>query len=171
MKCKYCGFVKERTVSAFHNDSDYYTYKSTSNKGHAVVCTVCNESIASEEHYIFAVNTPPTCTEDGISGTACKRCGYGDNTVTPSKGHTYEEGICTDCGEKDPDWSDTPDYIPGDVNGDGAVNAMDANIMKRILSGTVTPTDLQILSGDVNGDGELNGFDSNFLSRIVSGKN
>ena len=47
---------------------------------------------------------------------------------------------------------------------------MDANIMKRILSGTVTPTDLQILSGDVNGDGELNGFDSNLLSRIVAGK-
>ena len=59
----------------------------------------------------------------------------------------------------------------GDVNLDGQVNAMDANIMKRIISGTITPTDYQNLAGDVNGDGQINGLDSNLLSRIVSGAN
>ncbi len=171
MKCKHCGFVRERTVSAFHNDSDYYTYKETSAKGHAVVCTVCNESIASSEHYIFVVNTAPTCTEDGISGNACKLCGYGDKTVTPSKGHTYEGGSCIDCGEADPDWSDTPDYTPGDLNGDGAVNSMDANLMKRILAGILTPTEEQILAGDFDGNSVINGMDSNVLVRVIAGTN
>jgi hypothetical protein len=149
-QCRYCGY---ETLPTDDNGNPVETH--TQAKGH-------NLTVERVE---------ATCTSDGYEGTVCKACDYAETTVIKSEGHKFEDGACTVCGEADPDWSDTPDYIPGDVNGDGAVNAMDANIMKRILSGTVTPTDLQILSGDVNGDGELNGFDSNFLSRIVSGKN
>ena len=59
----------------------------------------------------------------------------------------------------------------GDLNGDGAVNAMDSNIMKRILAGVLTPTDEDIENADLNNDGSINGIDSNFLSRIISGTN
>jgi len=171
MECTVCGFVKERTVTAFHNDPDYYTYKSSGGKAHSVICTVCNESIGSDEHSVFVVDTAPTCTEDGAVGTECKFCDYGETTVIEAPGHSFADGSCTVCGEADPDWSDTPDYTPGDVNGDGEVNAMDMNVAKRIIAGTVTPTAEQVLAGDLSGDGVFNGVDSNYLARLISGTN
>ena len=172
----YCTVCNEEIDAVGH---DYFVkHTSTCTEAGDVLdyCVDCGYSVKTGEapakgHSLVTEKVDATCTEDGYEGTVCKNCDFAETTVIKSEGHKFEDGTCTVCGESDPDWSDTPDYIPGDVNGDGAVNAMDANIMKRILSGTVTPTDLQILSGDVNGDGELNGFDSNFLSRIVSGKN
>lgn len=65
------------------------------------------------------------------------------------------------------DPSDT--HVIGDINGDGAVSAMDINLAKRFLSGNVTPTNEQLLAADANGDGVFNGTDSNILMRIVAG--
>ena len=83
-------------------------------------------------------------------------------------GHKYESGVCNVCGESDPDY-DAKNR--GDINGDGTVNAMDSNIMKRILAGVLTPTDEDIENADLDNDGSINGIDSNFLSRIISGTN
>ena len=49
----------------------------------------------------------PTCTADGYTGDkVCVVCDdvveYG--TVIPATGHDYENGYCTICGEKDPDY-------------------------------------------------------------------
>ena len=60
---------------------------------------------------------------------------------------------------------------PGDLNGDSAVNAMDANVMKRIVAGIITPTDAQLRAADLDGNGEFNSVDSNVLARIVAGAN
>ena len=57
----------------------------------------------------------------------------------------------------------------GDINSDGIVNAMDVNIVNRILSGSLTPTAEQIVAGDMNGDARINGMDANILARIVAG--
>lgn len=51
------------------------------------------------------------------------------------------------------------------------MNAMDLNILRRILSGTVTPDEQQNLAGDLNGDGVVNGVDSNKLTRLIAGSN
>jgi len=58
---------------------------------------------------------------------------------------------------------------PGDVNGDGEINAMDINIIKRVLAGAVTLEEKYLSAADLNGDGEVNSFDSNFISRVASG--
>ncbi|MBQ4066637.1 MAG: dockerin type I repeat-containing protein, partial [Clostridia bacterium] len=59
--------------------------------------------------------------------------------------------------------------VSGDVNGDGAVNAMDVNVARRLISGSVTPSAAQNKAGDVNGDGTFNGIDANLLARFASG--
>lgn len=47
-----------------------------------------------------------TCTEDGYTGDKiCNACGYTiKGQVIDALGHDYEDGICTVCGETDPDY-------------------------------------------------------------------
>lgn len=50
---------------------------------------------------------PATCTDAGYSGDeVCKRCGelLKQGAAIPALGHTLENGVCTVCGEKDPDY-------------------------------------------------------------------
>jgi hypothetical protein len=56
--------------------------------------------------YVNAVVTEPTCTEDGYTTHICANCGesYVDDEVA-AVGHSYENGICTVCGEADPDYA------------------------------------------------------------------
>ena len=63
------------------------------------------------------------------------------------------------------------DVLLGDVSGDGKVNSMDANILKRVIAGVLALEDSATLAGDLNGDGKINGLDANILSRIISGTN
>ncbi len=63
------------------------------------------------------------------------------------------------------------EIIKGDLNGDGAVNSIDANVMKRIVSGIVTPDEAQLIAGDFDNDGVINGMDSNVLVRVIAGTN
>ena len=57
------------------------------------------------------LKTAPTCTEKGVTVYTAKVTFEGkDYTATleltdiPATGHHYEDGVCTDCGEKDPDY-------------------------------------------------------------------
>ena len=49
----------------------------------------------------WAVTTPATCTEDGVETRSCS-CGESETRVIPALGHNYEDGTCTNCGEKEP---------------------------------------------------------------------
>ena len=97
--------------------------------------------------------------------TKCVNCDYEDGTAVAATGHSYAGGICSARGEKEP----VPDLAIGDANGDGKINSIDINTMKRYLSGSVDPTPAQKAASDVNGDGLLNSVDANILSRYVSG--
>ena len=55
--------------------------------------------------------------------------------------------------------------IPGDVNGDGVVNAADANIAMRMALNLVEAD----LAGDINGDGVVNTADANIIMRLALG--
>ena len=47
----------------------------------------------------------PTCTEEGYTGDlVCKHCGkvVAAGETIPATGHSYEDGVCTDCGAKEP---------------------------------------------------------------------
>ena len=90
----------------------------------------CTEEIALEDTVVEAkgheaVKTEAkeaTCTEDGnIAYWYCDQCGkYFTNeactveialadTVVEAKGHNFVDGVCTDCGEKDPDYTEPTD--------------------------------------------------------------
>ena len=83
------------------------------------VCTVCKKVIA-EGKVIPALGhktelkgqKEATCTEPGYTGDlVCTVCGtvVEKGEVIPAKGHHYEDGVCTDCGEKDPGYTEPTD--------------------------------------------------------------
>ncbi|MBE6587507.1 MAG: DUF4091 domain-containing protein [Ruminococcaceae bacterium] len=168
-QCTYCGYKKGVKTTAFHNDKEYYRYGQNDEKTHGIYCTVCSEKVDVKEHICVTIDTA-TCTDGGEIADKCRFCDYVKSTgiVTEAKGHDFEDGVCTACGEKE---YTEPEYTPGDVNGDGEVNAMDMNVAKRIIAGTITPTSEQVLAGDLSGDGAFNGVDSNYLARLISGTN
>ncbi|MBQ4067305.1 MAG: DUF4091 domain-containing protein, partial [Clostridia bacterium] len=128
----------------------------TAATGHTYVggfCTVCGEEEGCSHVYILSPDsTSATCTVDGKFIYKCSACGDSYTEIITAKGHSYSGGKCTVCGEADPSV-----VVSGDVNGDGAVNAMDVNVARRLISGSVTPSAAQNKAGDVNGDGTFNG--------------
>ncbi|MBR6676409.1 MAG: InlB B-repeat-containing protein [Clostridia bacterium] len=65
--------------------------------------------------------------------------------------------------------AETAETVLGDISGDGKVNSVDVNIMKRLVSGVVELTDKQLETADINKDGRVNALDTNSLGRIISG--
>jgi len=123
-------------------------------------------------HSYKATVIAPTCTEGGHTQYVCSSCNdsYADSYTTAT-GHSYVDGICTACGAVSDETGDEGTHGSGDANGDGMINSMDANIVKRILAGAVSPTNDQIKNADLDGDGELNSIDANLLSKLLSGSN
>ena len=55
-------------------------------------------------HDYMAETTLPTCTEQGYTTYRCIHCeDYYVADYVDAKGHSYKNGICVGCGEKDPD--------------------------------------------------------------------
>lgn len=105
-----------------------------------------------------------TCTETGYVVRTCSRCGKTEQDAAPALGHDFVNGNCTRCDEKEI----TP-HIPGDINGDGAVNNKDATRLFQYLSGWDVEVDENAL--DVNGDGNVNNRDATVLFQYLSGWN
>jgi hypothetical protein len=59
--------------------------------------------------------------------------------------------------------------LPGDVNGDGKVNTLDATLTLRFVVGTATPTPDQKAGADINGDGAINVQDATLILRKAVG--
>ena len=76
-------------------------------------CKRCGEketrTIPAKGHDYRASVTAPTCTKPGYTTHTCVTCGdsYRD-TETPALGHNFQDGVCTRCGEKDPDVTPNP---------------------------------------------------------------
>lgn len=83
--------------------------------------------------------------------------------VTVTSGETVLYGQWT---ENEPE---IVELEKGDVSGDGKINAMDTNEIKRIISGSVEFTEAKKLAADVDGDGNVNAVDINILSRYILG--
>ncbi len=59
--------------------------------------------------------------------------------------------------------------LKGDLNNDGQINMKDIIILRKIVAGILSPTDIQLRSGDLNGDGNLNMKDIIILRKKVAG--
>jgi len=59
------------------------------------------------------------------------------------------------------------ELIIGDINGDGRVNPLDANYMKRYIAGG--DVSIIIMNADFNFDGRVDSLDSNMLKRLLAG--
>lgn len=54
--------------------------------------------------YQETVTTAATCTTDGIKTYTCEGCGDSYTETIFATGHSFREGICSSCGEEDPDY-------------------------------------------------------------------
>ena len=62
-----------------------------------------------------------------------------------------------------------PSVTPGDVNGDGTIDAADAVMIQRYDSGLTTLTDEQLAAADVNADGLVDAADAVKIQRYDAG--
>ena len=63
-----------------------------------------NAPVTPHTHTYTEEVTPPTCTEQGYTTFTCE-CGDSyQGKFEPAKKHKFQEGICTVCGEEDPDY-------------------------------------------------------------------
>lgn len=74
-------------------------------------CSNCGDSyeVATKgEHQLYEANVTvkPTCTEEGKTGKMCAICKQfvGAVDTVPALGHNYNNGTCSNCGDKDPDY-------------------------------------------------------------------
>lgn len=60
-------------------------------------------------------------------------------------------------------------FMPGDVNGDGTVDAFDYLLAKRICFGTYVPTEEELKRCDIDGDGKVSAMDYLLIKRKAFG--
>lgn len=129
--------------------------------GHALyyTCDTCGQAFkadgvtetTAEAEVIPATGhawTDATCT----APCTCRTCGA---TEGDPLGHHFENGECSRCGARE--------GVLGDINCDGKVNVMDANLAVSYYYGNADLDDGQIVSADVNGDNKVNVMDANLI--------
>ena len=94
-----CGKI-DPTAQCEHDYSDWVDGRKTCSKcGSVITCTHPAAEVRGKKD--------PTCTEEGYTGDAyCTTCGKMTikGKTVPSTGHDYQDGICANCGEADPDY-------------------------------------------------------------------
>lgn len=59
-------------------------------------------------------------------------------------------------------------YLPGDVNTDGTINALDVSLLQQYLAGLTTLNNKQMYLADVNQNGSINAIDVSALQLYIS---
>lgn len=145
------------------------------------VCKWCGKVMAAGKEVPALGHTPEevaavaaTCTETGLTaGSKCSVCGevLTAQEVVPALGHKYENGVCTVCGEKDPNYVEpvAPEFKDADSIKDYAKDAVawaaKEGVVKGDDQGNFNPTAnitrqdfvtmLWRLNGEVASDKEL----------------
>ena len=143
------------------------------------VCEICGEAYGELDANNHTGGThiehekAATCTEKGYTGdTYCNGCNekIADGSEIPTKPHTPSEKWviengkkvkkCTECGAI----AETAPRMPGDVDGDGEITALDYLYLKRYILGTFSG-EIVLENADVDGDGKIDATDSLYLKR------
>ena len=121
-----------------------------------LTCAVCGKTEGGEvipalghDMKETAPAVVPTCEAAGKTAvfTCANGCGKTEGgEEIPAKGHTFENDICTVCGQGK--------FVAGDGNGDGKVNLRDAIMVLQAVNGKDIAIDRS--AADVNGDGKVN---------------
>lgn len=166
-----CGESYTESIPALgHSYSSSRTEPTCTASGQILyTCARCgssySETIPALGHSYTDRITPPNCTESGYTTHTCTVCSssYRDSYTDPT-GHSFSNGVCSECGAEDPDAVTT-----GDLSGDGAVTSADSVMLARYLVGLAELTDSQLRAADVNGDGAVSSADSVMLARFLAG--
>ena len=174
--CDDCGEVIEGSA----NELPLVTHTGgTATCKDKAVCEICGEAYGelNPENHTGGTHLEhektATCTEKGYTGdTYCSGCGekIADGSEIPTKPHTpgkdwvEEDGKkvkkCTECGTV----VDTLKRLPGDVDGDGEITALDYLYLKRYILGTFSG-EIVLENADVDGDGKIDATDYLYLKR------
>ena len=155
--CAVCGdsYVSDYVAALGHTCSEYVlTLVPTGFKTGALTgtCSVCSESVTvvlpalNSTDYTIEVTLEPTETETGTAIYTWNNTDYGTVSF---------EVILRSLSDKPP---------LGDVNGDGNINILDANLAAAYYNEVIDLTEDQILAADVNGDGNVNILDANLIA-------
>ena len=68
----------------------------------------CEETAPLGHDIVYRNVTAATCTESGSEIETCTRCDDTTYKEIPALGHSYKNGTCTRCGEKDPNYVAAP---------------------------------------------------------------
>lgn len=127
--------VKTGTIKVICKDCDEVVSTKTLPKSdkHVIVagrCGVCGAEKCSKTNgnHTFKVyrSEPGTCLKRGIEWKRCSGCGYDKVAETVFAAHTYEEGVCTLCGDID------KDYVP--KTGDNSVVIIAGMVVVAMVS-------------------------------------
>ena len=154
------------------------------------ICEICDQEqstvIPALGHEYIETEKQATCTEGGYKERRCSRCSEGYTyDETGALGHKWTEWIttkeptetetglqerrCTNCTEVQTEELPVivPVYLPGDITGDGKVNARDAARLMQVIAGW----DVEYVEAalDVNGDGKVNARDAARLQQYLAG--
>ena len=149
--------------------------------------TVSNRTVipASGHTYRHEI-TQPTCTAPGTVQYNCS-CGDTYSEPIPALGHDFDDSIlenvvlvpptartagqkavrCKWCSVEQITTIPIPPRTPGDVNGDGQLNLLDAAILRRYLAGWNVSVNL--FNADVDGDDTTTLADTALLCRYIVG--
>ena len=83
-------------------------------------------------------------------------------TASVSYDHSYVDGKCQHCGQEETQGK------PGDVNGDGRINARDVRVLLQYLAGMSTEEPTMAVA-DFNGDGRINARDARAILTHIAG--
>lgn len=59
-------------------------------------------------------------------------------------------------------------FYPGDLNGDEKVNVNDLKLMKKLIVGALTETDVVIANADLNADGKITAQDLGLMKKLIA---
>ncbi len=154
------------------------------------VCSVCNAETervgtANGHRMEYTTEKQATCQEPGLRIGKCKDCGMESQGEIPKLKHEWTDWVvtvapteeadgererkCTMCETVEKEVLPAISKIPGDVNGDGRVSAIDARWTLQHVAGTRELDEHYLKLADVNNDGKVSAIDTRWILQMVAG--
>ena len=120
--CSKCGKTKTETIPVLDHDWNEGEVTTAATCGASgvktITCKGCGktklETIPASGHdwNEGEITTPAACDQPGVRTYTCRKCGETKTESIPASGHTFTDGVCSICGEPDPDYSSSSETIP-----------------------------------------------------------